>query len=611
MEKTEYLLSEISKTINDGVSVKALSKDDEFMLGLYGEMAKAARSYIHGDLTVRGTTIAEKKIRDVLKKYIAPNLERIKARKESIENKSRGDHEIWARYTEMYIEFMSLLAFRSFKHFCLLLEEDFPRKIWEPTQHIFDGWYYYANKMVLDGTVTFIEKQLPTGYGKSVSDCFLIAWLFGIDINNDVIKVFGNKHNVSRCMETIAELMKSRLYARVFPYFEQFGGSNAMFDLFRTKDGGELKIHGSRQPINMICVGKDTTISGTRAKFLFLDDITQAEDKDIIRSHEKDISKYTDVWFKRSYSMNNFYVIAGGTTYSTFDLLSYLKRNFNFDEALPVKLNKYTRVAKSSEIKKDGLSVFISVPKLDYTTDESTYPLEFPTEKARRQRNEDYRTFMAMEQQQPLPPENTPFYYTNLREYETLPIVGELGRDGTCVAALDPKRRGADNVAMPICFEAQDYENPKETAFYLIDFLYDERPMKDCIPSICNKIIQHNITRLYAERNTEECIGKLIEDELARRGYNSCVIDDVFSIEPKDRRIMNAEGDIKRKIIFPKFGTYARANEVGRALDNVYSYSYKVKNKFDDAIDALALFAKRYIIQPKGTAFARAGTFTH
>lgn len=604
------LLREIAVALREREGHKELRRDDSLALSLYGEMAKAVRQYIHGDLANRKTAIAEKEIRKVLKTFIAPNLEKIVARKNEIETRS-GDHELWAKYRKMYIEYMSLLSYRSFKHFCLLMEDSFDRKIWEPTQHIFDGWFYYANKMALDGTVTFIEKQLPTGYGKSVSDCFFLAWVFGLDINNDAIKVFGNKHNVSRCMETVAELMRSKYYARVFPYYEQFNGSTAMmFDVFRTKDGGELKIHGSKVPVNLLCVGKETTISGTRAKFLFLDDITQAEDKDVMRAHEKDIAKYNDVWFKRSYSMNNFYVIVGGTTYSAFDLLSYLKHNFNFEESKRSKINKFTRVSTSSEIKKDGISVFISVPKLDYETDESTYPLEFPTAKARRQRSEDYRTFMAMEQQRPLPPENTPFYYSNLREYDLLPIVGECGRANNCVAALDPKRRGADNLSMPICFEADDPEVPSEKVYYLLDFLYDERPMKDCIPRICSMIIQHNVTRLYAERNTEECIGKLIEDELSKRGYNSCVIEDVYSVEPKDRRIMNAEGDIKRKIIFPKFGLYPRANEVGRALENVYSYSYRVKNKFDDAIDSLALFAKRFIVRKRFETFGKIITFS-
>jgi hypothetical protein len=133
--------------------------------------------------------------------------------------------------------------------------------------------------------------------------------------------------------------------------------------------------------------------------------------------------------------------------------------------------------------------------------------------------------------------------------------------------------------------------------------------MKQLIPLIANKIIQHNITRLYAERNTEECIETLIKDELERQGYTSCVIEDVFSTEPKDRRIMVAEGDIKSRLIFPQYGMYAQSNPIGAAMMNVYGYSYKGVVAHDDAPDSLAIFVKRFINQKrrlaKATSFSR------
>jgi predicted phage terminase large subunit-like protein len=202
---------------------------------------------------------------------------------------------------------------------------------------------------------------------------------------------------------------------------------------------------------------------------------------------------------------------------------------------------------------------------------------------------------MAMEQQQPLAPEENPFYYTKLRQYDGLPTIGDCGRSDCCVASLDPKRRGKDNVSMPIFFEANDPERPTEKVYFLVDWLYDNRPMKDCIPLIVSKIIQHKITRLYAERNTEECIGMIIEDKLHEQGYYNCVIDEVYSTENKETRIMNSEGDIKSKIMFPRMGLYANSNDIGKALMNVYGYSYTKKVSFDDAPDSLALFAKRFL----------------
>jgi hypothetical protein len=204
-----------------------------------------------------------------------------------------------------------------------------------------------------------------------------------------------------------------------------------------------------------------------------------------------------------------------------------------------------------------------------------------------------------MDMQRPLPPESAPFYFTKLREYVDLPIVGQCGRMENCIAALDTKRRGKDYLSMPICFEADDPDRKGETAHFLVDWLYDDRPMKECIPLIVSKIIERKITRLYVERNTEECIEMILSEKLHAQGYYSCVIEEVYSTEPKDRRILSAEGDIKSKIIFPEYGMYAPVNEIGKALLNTYAYSYAKKVAHDDAPDSLALFVKHFIFSSR------------
>jgi predicted phage terminase large subunit-like protein len=129
-----------------------------------------------------------------------------------------------------------------------------------------------------------------------------------------------------------------------------------------------------------------------------------------------------------------------------------------------------------------------------------------------------------------------------------------------------------------------------------VDWLYDDRPMKECLPLVVAKVIQHKITRLFVERNTEECIETLIQDKLREQGYTSCVIEEVYSTEPKDRRIMSAEGDIKARMVFPQYGMYSQSNDIGKALMNFYGYTYTGTVAHDDAPDSLALFAKRFVM---------------
>lgn len=588
-------------------------KNDDRVIELFDVYKTAIYSQIHKVLAPQKTEKSEKEIRDIIAKYVIGYCERGRGRKKPINylgaldpikaktvqiNRSKKINEEYAkRYADLYDDFLALAAFRSYKFFCIYMQPCFDFTLWEDTTNCFEGYWLYANKMVLDGSVKFLEKQLPTGYGKSISDAFMQAWIFGIDIDNDVLKVCGNDKFTEDSFLNVAEkLMLHHNYAKAFPYYAQFKGKKDLMFSFCSRKDLKFAITGSKKSTNLRIVTKLSDTNGVRAKFLFLDDITQRSDMSKLEVHKDDIHRFTHEWFERNYNRNNFYVIASGTTYSQFDILSHLKREMGGEKTIDAPINKYTKIGKSDYIVPNGISVFVCVPLLDYDTDQSTYPKKTSTESARKKREKSPTEFWAMDQQRPLPPDSSPFYFTKLRQYTTLPAIGECNRLETCVAALDTKRRGKDFLSMPIFFEADDPERNGESAFFLTDWLYSDKTMKDCLPLIAAKIIQKKIVRLYVERNTDECIETLILNELERRGYYSCVIEEVYSTEPKDRRIMSAEGDIKSKIIFPQYGMYYPSTDVGKALMNVYGYTYTGTVAHDDAPDSLALFAKRFIM---------------
>ena len=611
------LIEECEKQISLLIKSKDWN-DDEKVTKLFDIYYTAIHSQIHNVLVPLSTEKSEKEIRDILAKYVIGYtknknvylgaLNPIKAKLLQINKNKKTSQEFIARYIELYDNFMALASFRSFKHYCLYMQQVFGFTLWEDTQNCFDGYWYYANKMVLDGKVKFLEKQLPTGFGKSLSDCFMQSWIFGIDIDNDILKVCGNDKFTDDCFQNVIKLMTSQKYAKVFPYYAQFNCEiDKMFQFCSRKDL-KFAITGSKKSTNLRIVTKLSDVNGVRAIFLFLDDITQRKDMANINAHNKDIHSFVHEWFERNYNRNFFYIVASGTTYSQFDLLSYLKRVMGGEKATKSKINKYTHIGISDFIVPNGISIFVCVPLLDYDTDESTYPNKISTHSARKKREENPTEFWAMDMQRPLPPDSSPFYFTKLRQYTTLPLIGENGRLETCVAALDTKRRGKDFLSMPIFFEAKDPERENDTAFFLVDWLYDDRPMKECIPLIVSKIMQHKITRLYVERNTEECIETILLDKLKEQGYTSCVIEEVYSTEPKDRRIMSAEGDIKSKLIFPQYGMYYQSSDIGKALLNVYGYTYNGVVAHDDAPDSLALFVKNFVMG-KNMRFASFSTF--
>lgn len=589
-------------------STKAWAQNDDKIVQLFALLKEAVWQQVHLVLVPQKTDKSEKEIRDILAKYVVgyPDkkksvnfigaLQPIKAKLVQINKNKKARSEYLARYLELYDDFMALASFRSLKHFAIYMQKAFNFTLWEDTMNCFEGYWYYAGRMVLDKEVKFIEKQCPTGYGKSVSDAFLQAFIYGYDIDSTVLKICGNDKITDDCFNNVTSLMISPYFAKVFPYYEQFDCEiNKMFEIHARKDL-VFKIRGSVKSKNLMIATKLSDTNGVRADYLFLDDITQRKDMSNLGRHQSDIHAFHHEWYERKAKDDEFQIVASGTTYSQFDILSHLKREAGGENAVKSPVNKYTSISRSNLVVENGLSVFVCVPLLDYDTDESTYPKKITTTKARIKREKHPTEFWAMDMQRPLPPESSPFYFTNLRQYTTLPAVNECGRMETCIAALDTKRRGKDFLSMPIFFEADDPDNSGETAHYLVDWLYTDRSMKECLPLIVSKIIHRKITRLYVERNTEECIETLLQDKLREQGYTSCVIEEVYSTEPKDRRIMSAEGDIKSKMIFPQYNMYAPSNDIGNALLNFYGYTYNGKVAHDDAPDSLALYAKRFIM---------------
>ena len=379
---------------------KVWNAEDNKIIELLTLYKEAIWQQIHSVLAPQKTKESEKQIRDIVAKYIIGYtdkskkvnfigaIEPIRAKLVQINKNKTARAEYIERYLDLYDDFMALASFRSMKHYFLYMQQVFGFTLWEDTQNCFDGYWYYGGRMVLDGEVKFIEKQCPTGYGKSLSDAFMQSWIFGIDIDNDILKVCGNDKFTDDCFQNVVKLMLSECYAKVFPYYAQF--DEKQDDMFQFCARKELKfsITGSKKSTNLRIVTKLSDVNGVRAKYLFLDDITQRKDMSNMAQHEKDIHSFTHEWFERNYNRNFFFIIASGTTYSQFDLLSHLKRAMGGEKAVKSPFNKYTSVSKSDYIVPNGASVFVCVPLLDYDTDESTYPNKISTESAKKKRED-------------------------------------------------------------------------------------------------------------------------------------------------------------------------------------------------------------------------------
>ena len=593
----------------NGATIVYDINNDNAIIKLLTAMAEMYRYQIHEYLVPQESVDGEKQIRQYVKDIICDILPIVEAKIRVISQKlgtlgrmsptKRAERqseinsleENRKKYLVLLDDFYALASFRSLKHFALYMEFDKPdsQKVWKHAMNCFESFFFYANSMILDGKVKRITKSFPVGFGKSYSDSITISFIFGYDINNDVLKVVGNNKLIVDTLTAVTGMMINSRYAKVFPYYAQFNGNKElMFDIGKASEG-ILLIHGSLRPKSLLVVAKDTAVDGARAKFRFYDDITRSKDKENVPEHEKDWAKYSDQWSKRKYDDNLDFEIAGGTRYHTEDFLSRYREHYGEEEAVPDKKFKYTKINERTKF------VIISVPKLDPVTDESTYPQKFSTESARLERNRDPRTFAAMEQQQPETPLNSPFYWDNLQTYTSLPLKKCEGgnREDTCLASLDLPRTGANNISLAIFSKC-------ENMYYLIDTYYEKKPLDYRLPDgrteldwACDMIIKHNVTELVVEINTCSDIKKQIMDKLLERGYPNCKVIEKFTVEKKEVKIMTCWTPIINTIVFPARKVFSLSSMTGRFMQDIIAWNDKAK--IDDSIDSVCMFVQEFI----------------
>lgn len=544
-----------------------------------------------------GELMIRKYIRQIVKAFLPMCETKIK------ESRKKGNLENLNIYLGLYDDFYAMASYRSLKHFVQYMEFDksLDKKLWLPTMHLLGGFWYYANSMILDKDVQFISKQCFTGLGKTYSNAFLLAFIYGLNVNDDALYVFGASANVGKFALSLIDLMASPRYAKVFPYYKQFqeetkdASINSLFSIKRVADtGSELRIAGSDSPMNLVVVSKAKDTNGLRAKFLFLDDITQAADANSLVAHKRDIHKLETEWYKRNYDLNNFFIIAGGTTYSVDDILMHLLSENNFADARLSFVNKFTYTAKSDYVVSGGTSVFVRIPKLDYVTDESTYPEKYPTEIARKKRDnakDGGRMFAAMEQQMPYSSIDNPFDWGNLHLYDEIPE-----EEGTYRFILDPSRKGNDKTC---CLFFKQIRKKH----YLIDAFIDKQPLdykypsgKTVLETICDKIVAHRCLEGSAEENTESTIRTQIKNILAEKQF-LCKVDSYYSWKIKKDKIYAAQTCIIENIYFPSRKVFAANSEVGHAMQDITYWKYK-DNIDDDAPECCANYANTYINNP-------------
>lgn len=503
-------------------------------------------------------------------------------------------------------DMQALIAYRDLTEFAMFMEKDLPKDKQIITMayenKLIQPVLYTSQQMILTGAVKKLFKNTPTGYFKSYSDVIIISWINGYNLTADCLKVVGNPKMVTKTINGVSNMMLKERYAKVFPFYQQYEcNPQKMFKILAPRTGEMLLMHAQGIDFSLLCISKETPIDGGRYKYRFYDDITNSKYKTNITMHDADDAAYNDQWKKRRYTEFDDCEWFTGTVYYYLDFLSRRRNENGFAIAEPLKHFRYTKFCKEKK------AVFVVIPKLDYETDECTFPQIYSTEQARIDRDNDFATFQAMEQGLPVIPDGMPFDYSNMKVWKELPLKESEGgvRSDYTYGALDLPRTGDNNLSLMVL-------SPCGELHYLVDGIYEKKPIdykfesgKTMLDVVCEKIKMRNMKHLVVETNVCSNIKSQIEEKLAKI-HHSCKIYEVYSTMKKEDKIFNCQSDIQQHIVIPASGIFGLSSDVGKAVFEIVTWNTKAKS--DDSIDTIAMYVRQFVNQGYMT-YATVGSF--
>lgn len=470
----------------------------------------------------------------------------------------------------------------SLEHFIIYYDWYEEEKLLEDRYEILEGYCYYLNKMVFDRTFEGIIANLPSGYGKSRMVRYYEAFRLGVESSGTFLALCSNDDLIKGQSRSVIDIIKNERYGNVFPELRY---SKDDRNFFLKETDGEWKLKQCRLLASYYAASTRTNVVGLRASLSIDIDDLYADPKEAQNDNlnKEYYNKFVTVWRKRYLQNRIPQVIVTGTMWSATDFLTRLITLWESEsEFIPDPKHKYCRISK------DGKRVIIQVPALDYETDESTCPKIKSTEELRKERETmDRYLWETNFQQRPTSPEGMVFDYEKLKIYDVLPTSASQ----YCYASLDPSRKGNDFLSMPI------HRKDDNGEYYLIDILFRKTSVRYLYDDICDKIIINKIIALVIENNTDTSLKEVIERKLHEKGYNGCVIYEKYSTTNKEIRINEMKDLIKDKIHFPRRDRYGKNTDMGKAMEQLTSYSFDFPNRHDDMPDSEALFADQIILE--------------
>lgn len=603
-KKTNYtLFKEMDSQYQILIKTPKLYLDENLIYSFTNDFKSLIHETIHRELApFKDIKENENKIRELCKYVIAKLLPTANKKIEFFKNELKKENNTNVAFSKQMLDkwlmleddLYAIASFRSLKHFAFYIERGNKKKVWAKTMPIFENFFYYANRMILNADIDLIRASYFPGAGKTYAGNLICAFWFGFDEQMTILRITYSEDLAKSFTKQIEGIMTSDEYKKVFPRFNK-----PISDVFKTHNATELWIEGSSNA-NFYATTRDGQANGKRARLVLIDDITKGAKEAYSIDIQKSITiAYDNDWSSRGDDDSQKTILLG-TMWSRFDLLNVIQQR-DEEDGLLVDDTKF----KYTKLNAKGNSVYIGVPLLDYETDETTCPLRYSTEYGRKKREKsvDKALFNAVYQQKPEEPEELIFSYRRLNTYNTSTFPKQiLEGDYECRAFIDPNRTGFDYFVCLI-YKRYQIKDGLNSKWYFVDCICRRQTYKVLKEDLLKKIKKNSVSILGLEINTSNELASLIEEDLQQIGYNDIIINEEYSTENKATKIQSYQQEAIDEIIYPEKNLFADNSEMGIAMNMLTTYSIDKKNQHDDVPDCNSMFIKQNTFNDVSNSF--------
>ena len=452
----------------------------------------------------------------------------------------------------------------SFDDFMIAMEwnREPKARFWLPRRKVLEGKHGIATKIqefMDDPEALFLGFSQPPGTGKTTIIKFLLAYIIGKEPQSANMYISYSDGMTKMLLDSVRSMLTD---TAEYCFHEIFPGpgepaTSAEYKTISYRRAGDFPTLG--------LVSMSGSVTGrTRAnRFLVTDDLVK--NKEEARSPERLEKLYSDYTATLTTRMigDSVKQIMLGTRWSSYDPLGRMQDAHQDDP-------RYT---------------FISIPVWDeneVSNFEYDHPDRYTTEKIRDIRATiDSADFECLFMQHGIEKEGLAFPADALRYYNGVLPDGEP--DNICFVN-DVAWGGGDSLSMPIAYVyGQDV--------YIHDWIFDRRDKLCTKPRVVAKILQHKIKMGRTEANNGG-------DEYSDDVYRILRQDHGYSINMSHQKAptnmakltrIEQHAPTVRQFYFRSDG--CRDEDYRKAMNELTSFSFTVKNLHDDAADSMAMMA--------------------